>query len=345
VNVAGQPTRTLWIAPDGRGVEIIDQTRLPEAFVVVRLDTLEAMAHAIRSMQLRGAPLIGVAGAYGIALAMHADPSDAALDAAATTLLATRPTAVNLRWALDRMVALLRPLAPAERVEAAYQAAAQMADDDVAACAAMAAHGEPLLRALWAQHPERPLQLLTHCNAGWLATIDWGTALGPIYRAHDAGIPLHVWVDETRPRNQGYLTAWELGQHGVPHTVIVDNAGGLLMRQGKVDACIVGTDRTTRTGDVANKIGTYLKALAAHDNGIPFYVAAPSSSIDWESRDGMRIVIEERDPREVHSLPGVAAHNPGFDVTPACLVTALITERGVCAASESGLLGLFPERA
>lgn len=345
MNVAGQPTRTLWIAPDGRGVEIIDQTRLPEAFVVVRLDTLDAMAHAIRSMQLRGAPLIGVAGAYGIALAMHADPSDAALDAAATTLLATRPTAVNLRWALDRMVALLRPLAPAERVEAAYQAAAQMADDDVAACAAMAAHGEPLLRALWAQHPERPLQLLTHCNAGWLATIDWGTALGPIYRAHDAGIPLHVWVDETRPRNQGYLTAWELGQHGVPHTVIVDNAGGLLMRQGKVDACIVGTDRTTRTGDVANKIGTYLKALAAHDNGIPFYVAAPSSSIDWESRDGMRIVIEERDPREVHSLPGVAAHNPGFDVTPARLVTALITERGVCAASESGLLGLFPERA
>ncbi len=345
MNVAGQPTRTLWIAPDGRGVEIIDQTRLPHDFVVLRLDTLDAMAHAIRSMQLRGAPLIGVAGAYGIALAMHADPSDAALDAAATTLLATRPTAVNLHWALDRMVALLRPLAPAERVEAAYQAAAQMADDDVAACAAMAAHGEPLLRALWAQHPERPLQLLTHCNAGWLATIDWGTALGPIYRAHDAGIPLHVWVDETRPRNQGYLTAWELGQHGVPHTVIVDNAGGLLMRQGKVDACIVGTDRTTRTGDVANKIGTYLKALAAHDNGIPFYVAAPSSSIDWETRDGMRIVIEERDPGEVHSLPGVAAHNPGFDVTPARLVTALITERGVCPASEAGLLGLFPERA
>ena len=345
MNVAGQPTRTLWIAPDGRGVEIIDQTRLPEAFVVVRLDTLEAMAHAIRSMQLRGAPLIGVAGAYGIALAMHADPSDAAFDAAASTLLATRPTAVNLRWALDRMTTLLRPLSPAQRVEASYQAAAQMADDDVAACAAMAAHGEPLLRALWAQHPERPLQLLTHCNAGWLATIDWGTALGPIYRAHDAGIPLHVWVDETRPPNQGYLTAWELGQHGVPHTVIVDNAGGLLMRQGKVDACIVGTDRTTRTGDVANKIGTYLKALAAHDNGIPFYVAAPSSSIDWETRDGMRIVIEERDPGEVHSLPGVAAHNPGFDVTPARLVTALITERGVCPASEAGLLGLFPERA
>lgn len=345
MNVAGQPTRTLWIAADGRGVEIIDQTRLPHDFVVVRLDTLEAMAHAISSMQLRGAPLIGVAGAYGIALAMHADPSDAALDAAATTLLATRPTAVNLRWALDRMAILLRPLAPVERVEAAYRAAAQMADDDVAACAAMAAHGEPLLRALWAQHPERPLQLLTHCNAGWLATIDWGTALGPIYRAHDAGIPLHVWVDETRPRNQGYLTAWELGQHGVPHTVIVDNAGGLLMRQGRVDACIVGTDRTTRTGDVANKIGTYLKALAAHDNGIPFYVAAPSSSIDWASRDGMSIVIEERDPREVHSLPGVAAHNPGFDVTPSRLVTALITERGVCAASEAGLLALFPERA
>jgi methylthioribose-1-phosphate isomerase len=219
-----------------------------------------------------------------------------------------------------------------------------MAEEDVATCAAMAGHGEPLLRALWQRHPDRPLQLLTHCNAGWLATIDWGTALGPIYRAHDAGIPLHVWVDETRPRNQGYLTAWELGQHGVPHTVIVDNAGGLLMRQGKVDACIVGTDRTTRTGDVANKIGTYLKALAAHDNGIPFYVAAPSSSVDWSVRDGMGIVIEERDPSEVHSLPGVAAHNPGFDITPARLVTALITERGVCAASEPGLLGLFPEQ-
>ena len=345
MNVAGQPTRTLWIAPDGRSIEIIDQTRLPHDFVVVRLDTLEAMAHAITSMQLRGAPLIGVAGAHGIALAMRADASDAALDAAASMLLATRPTAVNLRWALDRMTALLRPLAPAARVEAAYQAAARMADADVATCAAMSAHGEPLLRALWQRHPERPLQLLTHCNAGWLATVDWGTALGPIYRAHDAGIPLHVWVDETRPRNQGYLTAWELGQHGIPHTVIADNAGGLLMRQGKVDACLVGTDRTTRSGDVANKIGTYLKALAAHDCGIPFYVAAPSSSIDWSIRDGMTIPIEERDPSELHTLPGVAAHNPGFDVTPARLVTAVITERGVSDASEAGLLGLFPEQA
>lgn len=345
MNVAGQPTRTLWIAPDGGGVQIIDQTRLPNEFVVVRLNTVEAMAHAIGSMQLRGAPLIGVAGAHGVWLAMRADSSDAALQAATDTLLATRPTAVNLRWAIDQMTALLHPLAPAERAEAARQAAARMADEDVATCAAMAAHGEPLLRALWQRHPDRPLQLLTHCNAGWLATIDWGTALGTIYRAHDAGIPLHVWVDETRPRNQGYLTAWELGQHGIPHTVIVDNAGGLLMRQGKVDACIVGTDRTTRTGDVANKIGTYLKALAAHDCGIPFYVAAPSSSIDWSIRDGMAIPIEERDPREVHSLPGVAAHNPGFDVTPARLITAIITERGVCDASEAGLLGLFPEHA
>lgn len=345
MNVAGQPTRTLWIAPDGGGVQIIDQTRLPNEFVVVRLDTVEAMSHAIRSMQLRGAPLIGVAGAHGVWLAMRADSSDAALQAATDTLLATRPTAVNLRWAIDQMTALLHPLAPAERADAARQAAARMADEDVATCAAMAAHGEPLLRALWQRHPDRPLQLLTHCNAGWLATIDWGTALGTIYRAHDAGIPLHAWVDETRPRNQGYLTAWELGQHGIPHTVIVDNAGGLLMRQGKVDACIVGTDRTTRTGDVANKIGTYLKALAAHDCGIPFYVAAPSSSIDWSIRDGMAIPIEERDPREVHSLPGVAAHNPGFDVTPARLITAIITERGVCDASEAGLLGLFPEHA
>ncbi len=345
MNVAGQPTRTLWPAPDGRRVEIIDQTRLPDEFVVVRLDSLDAMAHAIRSMQLRGAPLIGVAGAYGIALAMQIDASDAALDAATNVLLATRPTAVNLRWALDRMATHLRPLAPTARVEAAWQTAAMMADEDVVACAAMAAHGEPLLRALWQRHPERPVQLLTHCNAGWLATIDWGTALGPIYRAHDAGIPVHVWVDETRPRNQGYLTAWELGQHGVPHTVIVDNAGGLLMRQGKVDACIVGTDRTTRTGDVANKIGTYLKALAAQDTQLPFYVAAPSSSIDWEVRDGISIPIEERDPREIHAMTGVAAHNPGFDITPARLVTALITERGVCAASEAGLLGLFPEHA
>jgi methylthioribose-1-phosphate isomerase len=343
LKVGGKPYRTLWLAEDGWSVGIIDQTRLPVEFAVARLSSLTDTAGAIRSMQVRGAPLIGVAAAYGVCLALREDPSDHALAAARDTLLATRPTAVNLRWALDRMAAALGSLPPAERVVAGYRLAAAMAEEDVVICEAIGRHGEPLLRELARRKTSgQPLQVLTHCNAGWLATLDWGTALAPVYRAHDTGLPLHVWVDETRPRNQGYLTAWELGQHGVPHTVIVDNAGGLLMRQGKVDLCLVGTDRTLRSGDVANKIGTYLKALAAHDNGVPFYAAVPSPSIDWSTRDAAAVPIEERDPREVHRFPGMPAHNPGFDITPARLVTGLITERGVCPASEAGLRGLFP---
>jgi methylthioribose-1-phosphate isomerase len=343
LKVSGRHYRTLWVGQDGWSVEIIDQTRLPTELRVLRLTTLSEAAQAIRSMQVRGAPLIGVAAAYGICLALRADASNAALAAARAALLATRPTAVNLRWALDRMQSGLGSLAPGDRVAAAYRLAGLLAEEDVALCERIGVHGEPLLRDLWEAKPgPEPVQVLTHCNAGWLAAIDWGTALAPVYRAHDAGMPLHVWVDETRPRNQGYLTAWELAQHGVPHTVIVDNAGGLLMRQGRVDICLVGTDRTTRTGDVANKIGTYLKALAARDCGIPFYAAVPSSSIDWSVTDGTAIPIEERDPAEVHRYPGMPAHNPGFDVTPARLVTGLITERGICEASERGLLGLFP---
>lgn len=345
MNVGGTHYRTLWVADDGWSVDIIDQTRLPAEFRIVRLATLADAARAIRTMQVRGAPLIGVTAAYGIALALRQDPSDHALGTAYDTLLATRPTAVNLRWALERVRGTLRGLPADQRVSGAYRLAAELADEDVAICERIGAHGAPLLRGLWERKSGRaPVQVLTHCNAGWLATVDWGTALAAVYRAHDAGVSLHVWVDETRPRNQGYLTAWELAQHGVPHTVIVDNAGGLLMRQGRVDVCLVGTDRTTRSGEVANKIGTYLKALAAKDTGVPFYAAVPSPSIDWSVLDGSEIPIEERDPREVHSYEGMAAHNPGFDVTPARLLTGLITERGVCAASEEGLLGLFPER-
>ena len=339
----GKHYRSLWVAEDGWSVELIDQTRLPGEFSVVRVTTLEDAARAIRTMQVRGAPLIGVAAAYGVALALRADPSDSSLDHAHAGLLATRPTAVNLRWALDRVRSELAKLSPGERVAAAYAKAAELAEEDVSICERIGVYGEQVLRGIQSRKPAGgAVQVLTHCNAGWLATIDWGTALAGVYRAHDAGIPLHVWVDETRPRNQGYLTAWELGQHGVPHTVIVDNAGGLLMRQGKVDVCLVGTDRTTRAGNVANKIGTYLKALAAHDSGVPFYAAVPSPSIDWSVRDAEEIPIEERDPAEVSTA--VPVHNPGFDVTPARLVTGLITERGICEASEEGLLGLFPER-
>jgi methylthioribose-1-phosphate isomerase len=346
VQVSGIPYRTLWLGDDGRSVHIIDQTKLPAAFCVVRLASVAEVAHAIRNMQVRGAPLIGISAAYGVCFAMISDASDHALDDACARLLATRPTAVNLRWALDVMGSMLRQAAPDDRVSVAFALAADLAEDDVATCRQIGEYGALLLRELWQRKgmPET-LHVLTHCNAGWLAAIDWGTALAPVYVAHDAGLPIHVWVDETRPRNQGYLTAWELAQHGVPHTVIVDNAGGLLMRQGKVDVCLVGTDRTARNGDVANKIGTYLKALAAFDNRVPFYAAVPSASIDWNLGSGDDIPIEERDPHEVHSLPGIAAHNPGFDVTPARLVTGLITERGVCAASETGLLSLFPERA
>ncbi|MGH2830966.1 MAG: S-methyl-5-thioribose-1-phosphate isomerase [Dongiaceae bacterium] len=363
MQVDGTPYRTIWVAADGRSVEIIDQTRLPHAFAVVRLTTLEQAAHAIRSMQVRGAPLIGVTAAYGLCLALQQDTSTEAIERAVAALLATRPTAVNLRWALDDIRAALRNLPPERRVEAAWRRAGELADADVATCGAIGDHGLKLIRDAWErQGRQRSVNLLTHCNAGWLATVDWGTALAPIYKAQDAGIPVHVWADETRPRNQGAsLTAWELGRAGVPHTVIVDNVGGHLMQHGKVDLCIVGTDRTTATGDVCNKIGTYLKALAAHDNHVPFYVALPHSTIDWTLQDGIReIPIEERDATEVTVMRGrtatgemaevrltpeaSAAGNYAFDVTPARLITGLITERGVCPASRDGLLGLYPER-
>lgn len=350
MRVAGKPTRTIWPEPDGT-VGIIDQTALPHAFTTRRLGTLEEAAHAIRAMLVRGAPLIGVTAAYGVALAMRADPSDAALEAACRMLAATRPTAVNLRWALDEMRRALAEAPASERASLAWRRAGELADEDVEVNRAIGEHALPLI-AETARRVRRRVEILTHCNAGWLATVDWGTALAPIYLAHDSGIDVHVWVDETRPRNQGAsLTAWELGQHGVPHTVIVDNAGGHLMQHGRVDLCIVGSDRTTASGDVANKIGTYLKALAAHDNGVPFYVTLPSSTIDWSLRDGREIPIEERDPSEVTHLGGVRltpadspAANWAFDVTPARLVTALVTERGVCPASEEGLRRLFPER-
>jgi methylthioribose-1-phosphate isomerase len=363
VNVEGAPTRTIWPEDDGT-VGIIDQTRLPHDFATLRLATVAEAALAITTMRVRGAPLIGAAAAYGMALAMAADGSDQSLAAARATLLATRPTAVNLRWALDDMELLLSPLAPGARAAAAWVRAAEICDGDVAICKSIGEHGLVLIRdAFERAGAGRTVNILTHCNAGWLATVDWGTATAPIYMAHDAGIPVHVWVDETRPRNQGAsLTAWELGGHGVPHTVIVDNAGGHLMQHGMVDLCITGTDRTTAAGDVANKIGTYLKALAAHDNQVPFYAAVPGPSIDWTIADGIaHIAIEERDPSEVTQVTGRAADgtvvsvtvtpegspavNFGFDVTPARLMTGLITERGVCAASAEGLSALYPAPA
>ncbi|ACB77387.1 translation initiation factor, aIF-2BI family [Opitutus terrae PB90-1] len=356
--------RTIWLAADGSAVEIIDQTRLPHGFAIARLETLADAAHAIRAMLVRGAPLIGATAAWGLWLALCRDATDAALAQAHATLLATRPTAVNLRWALDRVRARVAPLPATERAAAARGLAIAMCDEDVALNRGIASAGLPLIRAIAARkRPDERVNILTHCNAGWLAAVDVGTATAPIYAAHDAGLAVHVWVDETRPRNQGAsLTAWELLNHGVPHTVIADNAGGHLMQHGHVDLVIVGTDRTTATGDVANKIGTYLKALAAHDNGVPFYVAAPSPSIDWTLHDGRReIPIEERGAEElaqitgrladgtvasVSVLPaGSAAANPAFDVTPARLVTGLITERGVCSATAEGLRTLFPGHA
>ena len=354
MNIDGRPWRTIGLEPDGRSVWVIDQTALPYSFGTKTLSSCQQAAEAISTMVVRGAPLIGVTGAYGLMLALQADPSDAALAAAHALLLATRPTAVNLQWALDRVRDLVIVLPPGQRAEAARQEAARIADEDVAMCEAIGEHGLKLLQQLAAARPaerqSEPLQVLTHCNAGWLATVDWGTALAPIYKAHRAGLKIHVWVDETRPRNQGAsLTAFELGREGVPHTVIVDNAGGHLMQHGQVDAVIVGTDRTTSRGDVCNKIGTYLKALAAHDNQVPFYVALPASTIDWTLGDGVaEVPIEARSPREVSHIQDLAlipegspAFNPAFDVTPARLVTALITERGVAAASEEGLRGLY----
>ncbi|MEE7493796.1 S-methyl-5-thioribose-1-phosphate isomerase [Methylobacterium oryzae] len=363
MNIDGQPYRTIFPDPDGVSVQVIDQTRLPFAFELKRLATLEDAAVAIRTMIVRGAPLIGVTAAYGLALAMRADASHDGIDRAAATLAATRPTAINLRWALDRVSANLRQTAPDERFARAFAEAGRIAEEDVASCRAIGAHGGRIIADLHAARGgDRPVTVLTHCNAGWLATVDWGTALAPIYAAHERGVPVHVLVDETRPRSQGAaLTAFELKGHGVPHTVIADNAGGHLMQHGEVDLCIVGSDRTTASGDVCNKIGTYLKALAAHDNGVPFYAALPFSTIDWTLDDGVKeIPIEERDGREVTHMtgrladggfatievvsPGSPVANPAFDVTPARLMTGIITERGVCDASPEGLYGLYPER-
>jgi len=362
MNYQGKRWRTIWRNQDDT-VGVIDQRLLPHEFTTLTLGSMEDCAEAIRNMTVRGAPLIGATAAYGLCFALRDDPTDAGFAAAYKALHATRPTAINLKWALDQMQAAVAQLPPAKRLEAAWQRAAKLCDEDVAVNEAIGRHGLQIFREILAQKPAgSKLNVLTHCNAGWLACVDWGTALAPIFMAHDAGLPVHVWVDETRPRNQGAsLTAWELNQHGVPHTVIVDNAGGHLMQHGLVDLCIVGTDRTTGQGDVCNKIGTYLKALAARDNGVPFYVALPSSTIDWTIRDGLKeIPIEERAATEVTMLRGKTADgslaeiqvtpdgspacNYGFDVTPARLVTGLVTEKGVCAASEDGLRILFRGR-
>jgi methylthioribose-1-phosphate isomerase len=363
MKVDGKHFRSIWLEPDGWTVGAIDQRRLPHDLVVARLTDCDAAADAIRSMLVRGAPLIGATAAYGMALAMRADSSDAALDQACKTLIATRPTAINLKWALDEMRSVLRYLPPSERAAAAYSRAGRIAEEDIAINRGIGQHGFALIEAVVARKkPGERVNVLTHCNAGWLATVDWGTATAPIYLAHDRGHAVHVWVDETRPRNQGAsLTAWELGHHGVPHTVIPDNTGGHLMQHGMVDLVVVGTDRVTANGDVCNKIGTYLKALAAHDNGVPFYVALPSPTIDFSVDDGItQIPIEQRAADEVTMMTGRTADgrtetvrivpegspvaNYGFDVTPARLVTGLITERGVLSANRAALAAAFPER-
>jgi methylthioribose-1-phosphate isomerase len=363
MRVEGRHLRSIWLEPDGWTVSAIDQRKLPHEFVVERLTDCDAAVDAIRSMLVRGAPLIGATAAFGMALAMRADSSDVALDRAYRALLAARPTAINLKWALDDMRALLRPLPASGRAAAAYVRAAAIAEEDVVINQSIGQHGLALIEAVAAaKKPGECVNVLTHCNAGWLATVDWGTATAPIYLAHDNGHAVHVWVDETRPRNQGAsLTAWELGHHGVPHTVIPDNTGGHLMQHGQVDLVIVGTDRVTARGDVCNKIGTYLKALAAHDNKVPFYVALPSPTIDFNIDDGIsEIPIEQRAAEEVTTISGQTADgrletvrivpegspvaNYGFDVTPARLVTGLITERGVLKADRAALASAFPER-
>jgi methylthioribose-1-phosphate isomerase len=362
MKVNGTHTRTIWLESD-RSIGTIDQTLLPHRYATVRLNTPEDAARAIKTMQVRGAPLIGATAAYGMALAARANASDAALERAYALLIATRPTAINLKWALDEMIAALRNRPRDERVEAAYRRAQEIADEDVAIQKAIGAHGVKLIEDIAAKKAGARINVLTHCNAGWLAAVDWGPATSPIYQAHDKGISVHVWVDETRPRNQGAsLTAWELGQHGVPHTVIADNTGGHLMQHSEVDIVITGTDRVTAQGDVANKIGTYLKALAAKDNGVPFYVALPSPTIDFSVSDGVReIPIEQRGGDEVAIMTGRTAEgriesvrivpdgsdvaNFAFDVTPARLVTGLITERGVIGATREALANAFPERA
>jgi len=356
MKVNGLHYRSLWATADGVG--IIDQRDLPFRFATRTLHSAGEVIDAIRTMAVRGAPLIGVAGAYGLALAMREASGDEHLAGAHRRLNAARPTAVNLRWALDRMRGVLAALPPAQRADAAWAEAARIADEDVELNRAIGAHGARLIADAH-RRTGRPVRVLTHCNAGWIATVDFGTALSAVYQAHDASIPVHVWVDETRPRSQGLLTAWELAAHGVPHTLVVDNAGGHLMQGGEVDLVLVGADRVTARGDVANKIGTYLKALAAHDNGVPFYAAVPSPTIDWTIEDGAAsIPIEERDADEVREVagldpegrratvriagPSTAVRNPAFDVTPARLVTGIVTERGVVGPAD--LASLFPER-
>ena len=357
MKIDGRPFRTIWPTAEG-AVEVIDQTLLPYRFETRRIASRDAAIEAIKTMVVRGAPLIGVTGAYGLAFALRADSGDEALGRDYGALLASRPTAVNLRFALDEVRNCVQALSPAERAEAAWKRAGEIGEEDVELCRRIGEAGAALIEVVHAR-TGRPVNILTHCNAGWLATVDWGTATAPIYLAHDRGVPVHVWVDETRPRNQGaFLTAYELGQHGVPHTLIADNAGGHLMQHGKVDMCIVGADRVTARGDAANKIGTYLKALAARANGVPFYVAIPYSTIDWTIDDGVKeIEIEERDGTEVTQIlgrlpdgnlarvglapPGTKAANPAFDVTPAELIEALITDRGICPATRPALAGLF----
>jgi len=363
MKVNGSHYRSLWWEEDRGSLQIIDQRWLPHDFRIQQVNTVQDYATAIVEMRVRGAPLIGATAAYGVAVAMADDPSDINLDKTWKYLHETRPTAINLRWALDRCRNALRALPENERAERALKLAHEIADQDVEINRAIGRNGLEIIRAIAAKKPAgEPVRILTHCNAGWLATVDFGTATSPMYLAHDEGIPLHVWVDETRPRNQGALTSWELGCHGIPHTYIVDNAGGHLMQHGLVDMVIVGTDRTTRRGDVCNKIGTYLKALAAKDNNVPFYVALPSPTIDWTVDDGVaEIPIEERNAHETTHIQGVMANgdigwvqvspngtrggNPAFDVTPNRLVTGLITERGVCDATPEGLAGLFPDMA
>ena len=359
MRIHGRHYRTIWPSEDGSFVHVMDQTLLPHSFEIIALKSAEDAARAIKTMQVRGAPLIGATAAYGLAMALRADGSDASLSRSIEFLAGQRPTAVNLRWALEEMRKAVAALPPGKRADAAFAKAAAICDDDVETCRMIGVHGLKLIEAIAAKKQKGArVNVLTHCNAGWLACVDWGTATSPIYQGHDKGLKLHVWVDETRPRNQGAaLTAYELGAHGVPHTIVVDNAGGHLMQHGKVDMVIVGTDRVTANGDVANKIGTYLKALAAVDNGVPFYVALPHSTIDWSMDDGMAIEIEERSADEVLKMtgrlpdgrvatfeiaaPGSPAGNPAFDVTPARLVTGFITERGVCAATREGLKGLY----
>ncbi len=360
MKIDGTPFRTIWQDADGV-VQVIDQRWLPHEFRVVPLRSRAEFATAIRDMWVRGAPLIGATAAWGMAVQMAQDPSDASLAETWEVLHDTRPTAINLRWALDEMRRVLAPLPPAMRAAAAARRAAEICDEDVEINRQIGLHGLEIIKAIAARKPGKPVNILTHCNAGWLATVDWGTATSPIYHADAAGIPVHVFVDETRPRNQGaQLTAWELNSHGINHDLIVDNAGGHLMQHGEVDMVIVGTDRTTARGDVCNKIGTYLKALAARANGVPFYVALPSPTIDWRVHDGVReIPIEERNGAEVTlvqgrtkdgriesvqiSPDGTSARNPAFDVTPAELVTGLLTERGLCPATEAGMAAMFPD--